>query len=168
MFDPDTYARDHVCYDVRMLVETFALLARMQDGRLARTVVEHDAVLESFLLHARSLDAFLGKTGPMKDDVLGSDYVAGWQQKYALSKAERDIVNKRVVHLTKLREPKTDVPVGEILAHVATGLGRFLAALQADQRPAFAEAFARLATPMPEGGTTNTSQDSASHVDGRA
>lgn len=63
-----------------------------------------NALLESALVHARSLDEFLGKEKRgQDDDVIARDYLPEWEPKHALKPAERESVNKRLAHITTER-----------------------------------------------------------------
>jgi hypothetical protein len=137
--DLSDYARSHVCYEVRMLLGTYALLPR------ARDLIEHDAALESFLLHARALDDFLGCSDPRKGDVVAGRYVDTWQPRYPLTPEQRRSVGKRVAHLTEDRVDKESIQVLALLAAVAAGFERFLAMLPPEQQSQFAEAATLLA-----------------------
>lgn len=69
---------EHVAYEVNMLVET----ARRLTPPLADTVTIN-AYVESFLIHARSLDNFLrpiptGRQSPRKGDVFAQHFYAKW------------------------------------------------------------------------------------------
>ncbi len=103
----------HVVYEVEMLVLTCReLLARGVDeiphfGVPSVADVEADRLLnnvlvESFLIHARSLDDFLAFTGGKRkpDDVFAIDYIQSWVPGEVLTKDVRDVINKRVAHLT--------------------------------------------------------------------
>lgn len=95
LIDLDTFARQHVGYEAEMLVGTAELLRRMPEGTIA-----HDAVLESFLVHARLLDDFLArdlpKPGtPSEDDVVARHYLPNWPRARVMSKSERDLARTR-------------------------------------------------------------------------
>ncbi len=137
------YARTHVGYEVRMLLGTYALLSR------ARDPIEHDAALESFLLHARALDDFLGCSDPREGDVVARRFVDTWQPMYPLTPELRRSVSKRVAHLTEDRVDKESIQVLDVLAAVAAGFERFLAMLPPEQQSQFAQAATLLAALPP-------------------
>lgn len=137
------YAREHVCYEVRMLVQTYHLLPQAYD------MVEKQAASESFKLHARNLDAFLGQATSEPGEVLARRYVDTWQPKHPLTSELRRSVSKGLAHLTEDRVNKESFQVLAVLAAVAAGFGQFLAELPPERRPWFAEARGLLAAVPP-------------------
>jgi hypothetical protein len=149
LIDLEAFAREHVGYEAEMLVGTANLLRRIPEG-----TVEHDAVLESFLLHARLLDDFLAldvpkRGSPGADDVVARHYLPTWPLARVMPKLERDLANKMVAHLTTARADKRPVQVALVLAEVTTGLLGFVVALQPGQRPWFARVSAATAASHP-------------------
>jgi hypothetical protein len=159
--DLEDFAREHVCYEVKMLVGTYFLLSRSRDA------IAHDGFLESFLLHARSLDAFLGTAVPEQDDVLARQYLDTWQPQHPLTWEQRRAVNQRLAHLTEDRVNQESVQVLALLAATVAGFGRFLAALAPESRLWFAEASTHLAAVPPAlVARASTDQDDFNQVDG--
>jgi hypothetical protein len=137
------YARSHVCYELRMLVGTHALLSRAVEP------IEHDAAVESFLLHARVLDDFLGCAEPRKGDVVARHYVDTWQPVHPLTPELRRSIDKRLAQLTEERVDKESIQILSILAAVAAGFRRFLGTLPAEQQPWFAQAARQISALSP-------------------
>jgi hypothetical protein len=107
------------------------------------------AALESFLLHARALDDFLGCSDPRKGDVVARGYVDTWQPIHPLTAELRRNVSKRVAHLTEDRINRESIQALAILAAVAAGFERFLGTLSREQQSGFAEAATLLAALPP-------------------
>ena len=103
MYSPEQLSllAEHIPYEVDMLHE----LRRRIRGALSGDVVVRNAVLESFLLHARSLDAFLGPRAEnaRPDDVFAEDFVSGWRRTGTGLGDKRSRVNKEIAHLTVAR-----------------------------------------------------------------
>jgi hypothetical protein len=164
LIDLETFAREHVGYEAEMLVGTADLLRRMSEATIA-----HDAVLESFLVHARLLDDFLAHDVPKpgtlsEDDVVARHYLPNWPLAPVMSKSERDLANKMVAHLTTARADKRPVKIALVLAEVTTGLREFVVALPPDQRAWFARVTAAVAACDPRAAipmTTTNLTDSA-------
>lgn len=159
MRDPAAFAHEHIGYEVEMLVETAVLL-----GELRADTVTHDAVLESFLVHARLLDGFLAhrhpeEEDPNADDVFAVDYAPEWDPRHFMPGQERAIANKQVAHLTWRRQIKQKTRVRQVRTELASGLEAFLALLPPEQRAWFDRAQRALATRQPSGviATTTTS-----------
>lgn len=106
------YADEHVLYELSMLHETAALLAAYQfQGPYSEAV--YNALLESFLVHARNLVDFLYKEsefgGARTTDVVVEDYLLVPNQLQALvpvTQLLRDTkirADKQVSHLTTNR-----------------------------------------------------------------
>ncbi len=138
----EDFAHEHIGYELDMLVGTCALLDTLDSD-----TVQHDAVLESFLIHARSVDDFLSL--PVKNqrpnDVVARHYHAEWESDPVMPERERDLVNKFVAHLTTVRFRKQGVRVGLVMAEVKGGFMRFLRALEPERRVWFARAERALA-----------------------
>ena len=151
--DMESFAREHVCYEAEMLVATAARLRDLPEG-----TVDHDAVLESFLVHARLLDDFLAcpipeQKGRGNDDVVARYYVPTWPLKRVIPGSQRVQANKLVAHLTWSREDKQPIDVALILGSVVSGLRRFLSEVPSERRPWFERAQQALAG---QGGATAT------------
>ncbi|MBI2836681.1 MAG: hypothetical protein HYX75_00060 [Acidobacteria bacterium] len=88
-----------LAYEIRMFLETAEMLAILKEG-----TVGHDAVLESFLVHARNLILFFYETERTHpDDIIVSDYPNSSRPK--LSEGDqleewRGRINKRLSHLS--------------------------------------------------------------------
>src|SRR5659263_136980 len=129
---------EHVAYEVNMLVET----ARRLTPPLADTVT-NNAHLESFLIHARSLDNFLRPIpkNPQQDDVFAQHFYAKWIGKGSLPDGLRDDVNKRVAHLTDTRVgEQADVSPAGVARSLLGSFCDFSAQLGAGKWPALDEA----------------------------
>lgn len=90
---------EHVGYELTMTAETSALLRWAPDG------VVHDALLESMLLHVRSLTDFFVYTSPRPKptDILRTDFAPEWtppQPEATRALAGRDALHKHLAHLT--------------------------------------------------------------------
>lgn len=99
----------HIAYEVDMLVLTSRELLGRGLGDLSLVLAPSDAdrllnnlLLESFLIHARSIDDFLtfGQKQRRKGDVLALDYNDQWVPSNVLAESVRTLINRRVAHLT--------------------------------------------------------------------
>lgn len=99
-------ALESLKYEVRMLWSLANILATGNQGK----GVIHNALLESFLIHARILIEFLYKNKPYKDTVRASQYFTSdspWKsirpQKTELLKTTETDAHKQLAHLTYTR-----------------------------------------------------------------
>jgi hypothetical protein len=81
-------------------------------GRLRRipeaNAIEY-ALLESGLIHLRALDEFLGRAGRRyEDDVRAIHFDPDWQPERLLSDDERQLIDKRLAHITVERGKEPD------------------------------------------------------------
>lgn len=134
--DLRAFAVEHVCYEVDMLIGTSCMVSPHPGS------VADNAMLESFLVHARLLDDFLTRKVPkpgskFEDDVVARHYIPKWTPRTVLTEADRDLVNKFVAHLTSGRMTKQPVPVLALRAKVVSGFQRFLAELPPVKQPWF-------------------------------
>jgi len=93
-----------------------------------------NALLESFLLHARTVADFLrnhhdNPKDRRADDVLAVDYLPSWQPRDALSRDDRRGINKQLAHLSIKRLPGSERPwhFAAIASRLLAGMGTFLA-----------------------------------------
>lgn len=98
---------EHIAYEIEMLQATTQL---MQIGRyraVGGTPEERilaNAILESALIHARSLDKFFSAhQHSQPGDVIARDFLPTWPLRTVLSQKQRDRVSKRLAHLTTAR-----------------------------------------------------------------
>lgn len=116
---------DFFAYEVWMMRETADRLARGESDTVTR-----NALLESFLIHARALVGFFGdKHKP--DDIVARDYVATWAEEVPPSlRDECNRINKQVAHLTTARHtaavPQKRHDVAAIRQRLEDLIGRFL------------------------------------------
>ena len=134
------FAKEHVLYEVMMLLRTAAGL-----GHPWPTVIAN-ALLESFLLHARNLDDFLAgqRSKPLKrfqpvrgTDVVAQDYARNWAPIPALNPGDRDYASQKVAHLTEFRSDKQPIDVQRIATQVISQFENFLATLEPARRAWF-------------------------------
>lgn len=143
----------HVAYEVEMLVLTGRELLSRGLGDLSIAVSPSDAerllnnvLVESFLIHARSVDDFLtcSQSKRRPGDVLALDYSDGWTPSTVLASSVRELINRRVAHLTIYR---LVFLVGVQPAIIARGLlaryREFVASLPPLKWPAFDRAATR-------------------------
>jgi len=84
-------AAELVDYDRNMLLATFEQLADNMFSEATMTA-SHNAHLESFLLHVRTLSEFLESRGT-HDDVQATHYMQGWSPAITLTQGTRDALN---------------------------------------------------------------------------
>src|SRR5258706_1833621 len=101
-----TRLSQHIDYEFQMLISTAAALPSQLHLPKSLEDLIKNALLESFLIHARSLYHFLfsDRLGArIKDtDFIAQDYAPKWQGNYDHQiKAEYDRVNWEIAHLTK-------------------------------------------------------------------
>lgn len=108
-------------------------------------IVVWNALLESFALHFRSLDEFFfsHRSDQHKDDARAADYVLVWAPPNDLRadvKDQIEAINKRVAHLTYLRDLyPSEWPVSKMWKAEALTWKAFIAALPPTRRPWFKE-----------------------------
>jgi hypothetical protein len=121
----------HWEYEAAMLRETGKRL--VADGGLG--TVERNALLESFILHARLLTEFY-LDNPRKDDVVAMHFVADWADQqtaeavaWLVDRVEQ--WHKWMAHLTatRVRQAKPGQPIGQIDAKLALLHRRFVTAV---------------------------------------
>ena len=101
--DPQLIAcADDVSYELRMI----GVLGQLKTSIDVPFVCY--GLLESFLLHVRLLDDFLGnrrRRGPEgNDDLRAKDYNSSWSDNGFLTPNERSAINKKLAHLTRSRQ----------------------------------------------------------------
>lgn len=99
----------HIAYEVEMLALTSRELLARGVGDLSLMLTPSDAdwllnniLVESLLLHARSIDDFLTCTLKRRreGDVVAIDYNEAWVPSRVLAESVRTLINRRVAHLT--------------------------------------------------------------------
>ena len=99
----------HIAYEVAMLALTSRELLARGVGDLSLMLTPSDAdrllnnvLVESFLLHARSIDDFLTCTHKRRreGDAVAIDYNEAWVPSRVLEESVRTLINRRVAHLT--------------------------------------------------------------------
>jgi hypothetical protein len=128
---------EHVNYEMKMLCVTAYQLLRPY--RLSNVL--SNAVVESFLVHARLLDDFFGSDsrGPKGRDVLATDFHPTWQRRRILTTAERDGISGKVVHLSNDRVHGFPWSVGDIVVRFADTFSDFVGD-DSSRRKQFAQA----------------------------
>ena len=90
----------HLQYEIGMIFETAHKLNGEKD------IVIYNALLESFMIHARNLIYFFFGD-PVYDDIVAAHFVFGWElvrgAKSVLLKQVEEEANKKVAHLTYQR-----------------------------------------------------------------
>jgi hypothetical protein len=106
----------HVTYELRMLA-TAADHSLPRPNRPTYSGFLENAIVESFLVHARLLDELIGaKTrGPRERDVRARDFRPDWQRRYVLTPDERDGIDGKVIHLAEDRVEQFPWWPGDIL-----------------------------------------------------
>jgi hypothetical protein len=130
-----TWAREHLHYEVGMLMHTSEQLWRRQAEPRDR---ESNALLESFVLHVRCLSDFLWRSrGQHEQDAFAEDFCAEgvWERERpalppALTEAaERNRAGQEVAHLTyhRLNVPaaEKDWQVGQLTLEIADAIDLF-------------------------------------------
>ncbi len=102
----------HVTYECDMLIGTATKLLESPPG----DTIDHNALVESFLLHVRQLYHFFYWDQPRMDtDVLALDYSAGWRKarpaEPAVLKELSKVVGMKVAHVTVHRLQKERYPI---------------------------------------------------------
>ncbi|MFF2390373.1 hypothetical protein [Agromyces sp. NPDC058104] len=69
------------------------------------------ALLESFLVHVRVLDEFLGAGATRSDDLRAKQLAAAWDRPGFLEPEIRTAINKQLTHLT---DPRADRPLWDV------------------------------------------------------
>jgi hypothetical protein len=104
------YGRGHLYYEVERSAAIPFLIAARGAAPSGRARIEHDSLLESFLVHVRLLDDFLGDPGQAQptrrndsDDVFARHWLPTWTPRRFMSEDERDRANAQIAHLTGRR-----------------------------------------------------------------
>ena len=119
--DLKQFAKDHIAYEVRSLVEQAQAIAAWTGP----TNPTADALIEAFLVHTRLLDDFLGKNTPSGDDVLASHYIVDWTAERFLDSDEVDDVNAQIAHLAARRHGLRSWDVSSITNRACDALDAF-------------------------------------------
>ena len=113
----DAFAREHLSYEVRMLIGQ----SKSLDERHPSDDQDRQALIEALLVHLRLLDDFLGSKGQVerategdRDDVFAGHWVDKWEPCTFLSDDERKRVNAKVAHLSGRRLTLRDVQPDDI------------------------------------------------------
>jgi hypothetical protein len=106
--DQLTLLRRELTYELGVIDYCHDRLTRSwaQDGSGQSTIElgQSTAMLESFLIHARAVDEFLGGRGnARKDDLTATAYAPAWSRTGCLSDEHRTQMDKQLAHLTTLR-----------------------------------------------------------------
>jgi hypothetical protein len=131
----------HFAYEVRMLAFTARRLSRYPDfGSMSPghpDKQEHDAMLESFLIHVRVLDEFF-RAGKHKDypgDVRAADIIASFEPKTTpLERRLRKRIDQQLAHPTSVRLDRQPFPIRTMVHDVMQVVDLFLWELPAEQR----------------------------------
>lgn len=128
-FDPVESIR-FVRFEYQMALEMARRVADVggvsEDEEFVTTV----AFIESFLVHARNLDAFLDSRG-RSTDVKAKDYVPGFSKK-VLGGDVLSSINRRLQHMTVYRQSdQTPWLPREIFPSIVEGMGEFIEQLAA-------------------------------------
>jgi hypothetical protein len=118
-------AREHLAYELWMLVQTAVYLCNTP---IDASVVERNAFLGSFTIHARVVGDFLANTNRRSGDVRASTFSETWQGEQVLAEFATTI-NRQVAHLTSSRLGKQPINVRDVTVRILEGFHRFLAAL---------------------------------------
>ena len=116
------FASRHLPYELEQLIACAEMLAAPSPGVAANSDFApyvNNALLESFLVHLRTLDDFLGarrgRRGDRPKDVLAIDYLPRWNPRRFLDAATRDAVNAQLAHLSVDRKRGVDVQWSYVL-----------------------------------------------------
>jgi len=109
----------HLRYELDMLIGTFELLEgsakiTTQEGQDVTEKITTNALIESFCIHARSLDHFFS-TPTRSDDATATTYTTDSYERPNRDKGWRELihdVNKKIARLTKLRTSDEKKKVG--------------------------------------------------------
>jgi hypothetical protein len=153
------YSVEHLRYEIQMMQETALRLLR--NPELRRDPVLKNAVVESCVVHARSLTAFIYPDNACTDDITSDDYVADQAAWAATRGATPPAVlvtlnvrtAKEVAHLTTKRLPADDPAkrwlLQEIIEDLHVLLKKFVTHAAPDRLdPAVAQFIAGLEPPM--------------------
>jgi hypothetical protein len=94
----------HVRYELLMVVGTVSQLSGWQRSTYLRSPALDNSLVESMLLHTRSLAEFFLSNSPRRDDINQSQFVENWtpgpDAAVITVKAEHGRLNKHLSHLT--------------------------------------------------------------------
>ncbi len=107
------------------------------NGQAAIEVGHSTAMLESFLIHARAVDEFLGgRTNTRPDDLTASAYAPRWSRKGCLSGDQRTQMDKQLAHLTTHRTERGQWEIHGLARDIATTFLDWVDLLGGDHRTA--------------------------------
>ena len=107
MANRDNYF-EHIFYEFHMFAYTYKLLDDINCGLKIMSEEEHNAVVESFYIHLRSIVKFFG-TSKMSDDIIARDtidnkFLSSVNSFIITNSARNDFINKGVCHISKMRK----------------------------------------------------------------
>ena len=115
---------EHIKYEIDMLLETLKIL--ITQNKLDRII--RNAIVESFIIHARALISFLYYQPKKCDDVMASDFLddTKWNQLFgSIPPNLNDIrirAHKEIAHITTFRIGRKLVEKKWDLAGITTGI----------------------------------------------
>ncbi|MBS1698598.1 MAG: hypothetical protein JST25_09395 [Actinobacteria bacterium] len=125
--DPLTLLRRELTYELGVIDYCHDSLTRAWtlDGSGLSAIEQglSTALLESFLIHVRVIDEFLGGRGhARKDDLTAAAYASTWNRPGCLSEEHRTQMDKEMAHLTTQRTTRGQWEIHELARIVATVL----------------------------------------------
>lgn len=131
--DVEAYAREHIRYEVQMLVATAQEWPKYYQ---TKNWAVSNALHNSFAIHARNLDHFLSsKEGIQAFEHYGVSTT--WPKP-----TWREQINRKVAHLVPNRKPGNDLSdafdILQIISELGVGLHQFYNALPPDKKDWFA------------------------------
>ena len=134
----ERYARTHIAYEVRSLVEQAIAFGTWGNATHNET---WDALLEAIIVHSRLMHDFLrSHRSSFGMDVLATQYVPGFPTTPTLlTGAEKRDANQQVAHLSASRLAYRPWPVGDITTRAVDLLADFHSRLSRTRSPYFVQ-----------------------------
>ena len=122
------YWNEHVCYEVYMLNGTAEILTTsgIVLATLQHSGIVKDAILESFLAHARNILGFFRKQGNRNTDIWAGSYFKEFEieiERVLVCKDDDDDkifddISKKLSHLAGARTTKTQWDIDDLIGRV--------------------------------------------------
>jgi hypothetical protein len=123
-------AAAHVSYEWWMLLDSAAVVIAARSDPARMEAAEHNRSIECFLLHFRNLLDFLAPRSPRPNDIVGTDFAAGFQAS-KVPNQYRAPLDRHLAHLTYSRLEKRTWDIAKMVDELWQVWAEFRSALAA-------------------------------------